>query len=61
MVMPTLPAAEKRSEPVYVLLRPVEKIQLEAAAAKVGLSRGSYFRQLFLIDQRRRRSVLPAK
>ena len=56
MVMPKLTPEQKRTEAVFVLLRPAEKTQLEAAARVVGLSRGSYFRQLFLDQQKRTRA-----
>ncbi len=56
MPMPKLPAGQKRTEAIYVLLRPAEKVQLETAAGMAGLSRGSYFRQLFLEEQKRERA-----
>ncbi len=43
---PKLPVKERRSYPVYVLLRPREKRLLEKLAA--GKSRGAFLREAFL-------------
>ncbi len=56
MVMPKLPASERRSEPVYVLLRPREMKVLQTVAKKRGWSYGAVLRDLFL-----RKHVKPAK
>lgn len=55
MVRPMLPKAERRSEPIYVLLRPNEKRILEAVARRKKLSRGAVLRQLFLGEYCRRK------
>lgn len=43
-----LPPAERRSEPVFVLLRPREKQALEDIAEAGGKSRGAVLRDAFL-------------
>ncbi|KKN36933.1 hypothetical protein LCGC14_0768560 [marine sediment metagenome] len=48
MVMPKLPPGERRSEPVFVLLRPRELQQVDKIAEKEGKSRAQVLRESFL-------------
>jgi hypothetical protein len=54
MARPMLPVGQRRTEPIYVLLRPREKAVLKTLSDEEGKSLGAVVREAFLKRYRRR-------